>query len=388
VAYYEHKGEAQIRVWWAKIDGAYPQWKGEYWDNRTFQGSPALVRNDAAIDFSWGQGAAAPGLPADNFSVRWSRTVTFQPGIYRLYAWADDSVRVYVDGATVIDEWHGATDEVYSTERPLSGNCALVVEYAEHSRDARMRFWWTRLGDLPTATPTHTPTATPTHTSTATPTHTPTATPTHTPSATPTHTPTHTPTATPTATIEPTATETHTPTVTATPTEGGTPTPTVEPGGAGVQINEVLAVPRAVDWDGDGTPDERDEWIEIHNAGSATVDLTGWQLRAGESSAPIWRLLPRLRWGGGQAYPFPPQLRIEPGAYIVLYRVKTGIELHDGGGKLLLLDQAGAEVDRMVYGAMPSDTSYSRVEGGRWVISSHPTPGEANEVPFRQPFWH
>jgi len=61
-------------------------WRGEYYNNRYLTGNPALVRNDQAIDFQWGKGAGATGLPSDNFSARWTRKVTFDRGLYSLYA--------------------------------------------------------------------------------------------------------------------------------------------------------------------------------------------------------------------------------------------------------------------------------------------------------------
>jgi hypothetical protein len=149
VEYYERGGGAQIRVWWKKESSlTYPDWKGEYWSNRDLSGSPALVRNDRApngklgIDFDWKLNAPAVGLPADNFAVRWSRQVAFDPGSYRFYVWADDGVRVYVDDTLVLDEWHGFEDRVYSFDLSLSGAHRLKVEYVEQVRNAGIRFWW------------------------------------------------------------------------------------------------------------------------------------------------------------------------------------------------------------------------------------------------------
>ena len=93
----------------------------------------------------------------------------------------------------------------------------------------------------------------------ATPTPTPTATHTATPTATPLPTPTSTPTAPPTATATSTTTPTATPTGTPTATATVTPTPTPVPV---VRLNEFLAYPDGVDWDGDGVGDGYDEWIE------------------------------------------------------------------------------------------------------------------------------
>ncbi len=165
VEYYERTGESRIRVRWEKTTASFPDWKGEYWSNRRLDGSPALVRNDGTIDFRWGAGAPVAGLPADDFSVRWSRKVEFRPGVYRLQAWADDGIRVYVDGKLVLDEWHASNgNETYVADVALNGQRQMVVEYYERSGDASVKFWWRRIGDLPTPTLTPTPTPTPTPT--------------------------------------------------------------------------------------------------------------------------------------------------------------------------------------------------------------------------------
>jgi hypothetical protein len=151
VEYYEHTGGARIRVWWEKVPSpTYPDWKGEYWPNRDLSGTPTLVRNDVSIDFNWGQGGPAAGLPADKFSARWSRQVNFQPGIYRFRAKADDGIRFYLDGKLMLNEWHSSSgDKEYTVDATLSGAHQLVVEYYEKGGDARVKFWWKRTGDLP-----------------------------------------------------------------------------------------------------------------------------------------------------------------------------------------------------------------------------------------------
>jgi hypothetical protein len=160
IEYYEHLGGARVKVWWDIIPASFSDWKGEYWSNRDLDGSPSLVRNDKGpndtlgLDFHWGAGAPASGLPADQLSARWTRQVTLQPGVYRFSAWADDGVRVALDGQWIINEWHEARDIVYSVDRTLSeAPHQLKVEYYERSGDAGVRFWWKRLGDLPTPVP-------------------------------------------------------------------------------------------------------------------------------------------------------------------------------------------------------------------------------------------
>jgi hypothetical protein len=145
VEYYEHTGNAQIRVWWERVlSPSYPDWKGEYWSNQDLSGSPALVRNDKNIDFDWGTKAAAPGLPEDRFSVRWSRLLAFETGIYRFSARPDDGIRFYVDGELILDEWHDRRPEnLYTADLALAGKHEIMVEYYEHIGLAQVRFWWT-----------------------------------------------------------------------------------------------------------------------------------------------------------------------------------------------------------------------------------------------------
>lgn len=147
VDYYERTGDALIRVWWERVTTpTYPDWKGRYWSNRELSGSPALVRNDLAIDFDWKRGAPASGLPADEFSARWSRDVTFEAGVYRFYAQADDGIRFYVDDNLVLNEWHDATGATYTVDLTLSGQHRLKVEYYEYTGKAWVKFWWERVG--------------------------------------------------------------------------------------------------------------------------------------------------------------------------------------------------------------------------------------------------
>lgn len=260
VEYYERTGGARLRLRWERLGAvSFPDWRGEYWPNLSFAGDPALVRNDPSIDFRWSTAAPAAGLPADGFSVRWSRQVNFPGGRYRFFAQADDGIRLFVDGQAMLNEWRdGSGATPYTVELNLNGSHALVVEYYERTGAALASFWWQMIGPLPVpATATATPTRTPTRTATATPTRTPTptvtgaptatATPSQTPTATPTPTATATftplvsptatatatltptPTETPAATPTPTATLTHTPTATPSPTSTVTPTETVTP---------------------------------------------------------------------------------------------------------------------------------------------------------------
>jgi len=69
------------------------QWQGEYFANPVFQGPPALVRQDAVVNFDWGEGSPGEGIPADGFSVRWTGEQWVSAGEYAYLLLADDGAR-------------------------------------------------------------------------------------------------------------------------------------------------------------------------------------------------------------------------------------------------------------------------------------------------------
>ena len=148
VEYYEHGDNARVHLSWEKLTApSYPEWTGEYWFNRTLDSDWALVRSDLEINFDWGKGSPALGIPSDDFSVRWSRQVDFEPGVYLLYAQADDGIRLYVDDIRILDEWHASGgSDVYTVELVLDGLHWLQVEYYEHGGKAKVKFWWKQVG--------------------------------------------------------------------------------------------------------------------------------------------------------------------------------------------------------------------------------------------------
>jgi hypothetical protein len=152
VEYYDDIDRAVIEVWWEQIDGpVIPDWTGEYFANRDLLGEPVLERDDPFIDFDWGTSGPGSGVPSDNFSVRWTRSTEYEPGLYTLYAQVDDGVRIFVNDLLVLDQWHAnAGQTVYQVERPFSdGTNTIVVEYYEGTGNALARFWMLRTGDLP-----------------------------------------------------------------------------------------------------------------------------------------------------------------------------------------------------------------------------------------------
>lgn len=149
MAYYERVGDAVIQLRWERLN-TYTDWKAEYYSNPNLSGSPALVRNDRDISFNWGEKAPASGLPADNFSVRWTRDVYFPAGPYRFTVRVDDGARLWVDGNLVIDQWRDSSTTSYSVDVNLSeGSHPVRLEYYDHWYAAVAQLDWKRVESYP-----------------------------------------------------------------------------------------------------------------------------------------------------------------------------------------------------------------------------------------------
>ncbi len=139
---YERGGQPQ------STPPAFPDWKGEYFNNTSLSGQPALVRNDANVDFNWGFTSPQAGVVnSDDFSVRWTRTLTFQPGNYRFKVTVDDGLRLWVNNALLIDQWRqGAAAEFTSDIYLPGGALPIRLQFVEYKENALVQLTWTLIG--------------------------------------------------------------------------------------------------------------------------------------------------------------------------------------------------------------------------------------------------
>lgn len=132
--------------------GVFPDWMGEYFDNPFLLGEPRLRVNNVDINFNWGSGGPDPRVPAENFSVRWTRLYNFAPGSYTFTATADDGIRVWVGDTLAIDGWVPQQAKTYTNTLYLSGTIPLRVEYFEQGGQAVVNFVF-RAGNAPPPPP-------------------------------------------------------------------------------------------------------------------------------------------------------------------------------------------------------------------------------------------
>ena len=141
--FHDRGGPAEARFWPVYME--HPTWLVEFFANIELNGSPQITDPDGyKIFFDWGLGKPREAMPsADNFSVRWTGQRYFHAGCYRFGLFADDGVRLWVDGDLLVDQWHDGRAEYHSPVTCLStGYHPVIVEYYDHTGEAEIRFWW------------------------------------------------------------------------------------------------------------------------------------------------------------------------------------------------------------------------------------------------------
>ncbi|HEV2779866.1 MAG TPA: PA14 domain-containing protein [Actinophytocola sp.] len=157
VEYFEAGGDATAIATYARIGDVQPEdgpFTAQYHANRDLAGPPALTRQDLQIDFDWGGGSPGDGVPADNFSARWTKSVTVPAGNYRFTTTTDDGVRLFVDGTLVIDRWLFQGTTTYTAVVALTeGVHQIVMEYFEAGSGAVARFGFAPTEESPPPPP-------------------------------------------------------------------------------------------------------------------------------------------------------------------------------------------------------------------------------------------
>jgi|GEM_PF-3282148 len=117
---------------------------------------------------------------------------------------------------------------------------------------------------------------------------------------------------------------------------------------SGVAISEIVPNP-------DGNDNE--EFIELYNTSSSTIDLSGWIIKYGEKD-----------------YELPEQTKILPLGFLVFERAVTKFALDNAGGRVDLQTPDKNIVDSVRYGKAESGMGYN-ISGkvGHWL--NNPNPG-------------
>jgi len=120
--------------------------RGDYYDGLNFE-HRIHTRRDALIDFYWHGEKPVSGVPAEEFTVRWTGwLVPPVTGHYVLHLSIDDGARLWLNNEQLLDEWRGQPLGYYDVPVDLQGGrpYRLRLDYCQYSREATARLLWER----------------------------------------------------------------------------------------------------------------------------------------------------------------------------------------------------------------------------------------------------
>jgi hypothetical protein len=135
-------------------------WTGTFYNDANLGTAVQTIAGINGLNFNWGanppnvNGVNVPGIGADNFSARFTSTQNLTPGQYSFVVSSDDGVRLYVNGALVLDKFIGRvlttdTISVSITTSPVN----LTVEYMDLVDQAILQVQWFLVSGGATAFP-------------------------------------------------------------------------------------------------------------------------------------------------------------------------------------------------------------------------------------------
>ncbi len=145
------------------------QWRGDYFSNSNWSGSPVYTQYSNFINFNWGLGSPAANIPVDNFTARYTTSAFFYAGTYRFSILADDEFVLSIDGVTYANTiGQGLSGKTVIVDIPMTqATHAVQVDYRELVQNAYITVNWSYVKPTsgvtpaPGVTPVPTPTPTP-----------------------------------------------------------------------------------------------------------------------------------------------------------------------------------------------------------------------------------
>jgi len=120
---------------------------GQYFDNKTLDGTPVGTRTDPTVSFDWTGKSPIAGLSTTNYSVKWTGTLNPpETGSYTFGLSSDDGSRLFVNGKQVIDNWRDQASHTETATVDLTAGtpAQIEVDYYQSGGDATVNLGWSR----------------------------------------------------------------------------------------------------------------------------------------------------------------------------------------------------------------------------------------------------
>lgn len=122
--------------------------KGEYFNNRSWEGEPAFERVDEKINFIWMPNKPVEDLKYDTFSVRWTGKLTApESGHYRIGVKASSAAKLYVNDSLKFEfmDDHEPKTRYYDVRLAEGEVNNIRIEYFNYHTDPQAHLVWAKM---------------------------------------------------------------------------------------------------------------------------------------------------------------------------------------------------------------------------------------------------
>jgi beta-glucosidase len=119
--------------------------RAEYFSSHGFEGVPYATGIDDSVDFNWWESPPLDGMPEDNFSIRWTATLTPPvSGLYALGVRALGSASLSLDDSTLVEfsDRHVVLTQWRYIELEADRPYPIRLEYRDRRADANVQLVW------------------------------------------------------------------------------------------------------------------------------------------------------------------------------------------------------------------------------------------------------
>ena len=118
---------------------------GTFYNGTGMSGTPILTRTDPNINFIWGTQSPTAGVPATNWSAKWTGTLTPPTtGTYTFSLTSDDGSRLFVNGQQVISNWadQPPTTKTGTISLTAGQPAGIEVDYFQDGGGSQLNLGW------------------------------------------------------------------------------------------------------------------------------------------------------------------------------------------------------------------------------------------------------
>ncbi|MBN1952646.1 MAG: lamin tail domain-containing protein [Bacteroidales bacterium] len=146
---------------------------------------------------------------------------------------------------------------------------------------------------------------------------------------------------------------------------------------AQLRINEIITANIEANF---STSFNYNDWVELHNYGSTTINLNGYSLSDDPEDPEKYQIWYDIYLYPGQYY----IISLDDKNYIHDVYIHTNFSLDVEGEYLGIYNASGSVVDSIYFGKQTRDISYGRLPGDpdTWKYFTAPSPGSANTTPW------